>query len=168
MDSLFGNMIFYKKEDTEDGSSIYVAKVLSQTTSGFSNYLILVCQKSNKQRGKYGDFVVQSIQSRKIQSHYFRCPDSVWSPSRDFYSIPITITERTKEHTRYATPASFQEEFGISDVMLYHDHRKKALGGGTSTHQYPNKYTLLGALETFFCIIVLSPPPDYQDSYVLL
>jgi hypothetical protein len=167
MEKLFQGVTFYKKEDIE-GRSIYVAKIRNTSTSGQSKFINLVCQLNSLKKARYSELVVESIQTRKLSNLHYYGPDMVWRPDRQFYDVPIEKTGQTKEQSKYVLEGT--ADLPISEVLLIHDPRKKALDGNTSFHQYPQHFNLLGALETFFCILVLNPPVEFErdDSYTLL
>jgi len=148
--AFFQGILFFKKEDIND-SSIYIAKI---TASSNNSFLTLVCPiKSNDKI--YIDspgVCLESVQARILPNvGNFNISPQNWKVSRDVsevgYNTPIYLIGKTREYSTYTTPDRSIE------VIVYHNPKKKDLSGKTSATQYPEQFSLLGALETWACVI---------------
>jgi hypothetical protein len=143
----FRGIVFYKKEDT-DNTSIYVAKMVDNTTSSNHSFIVLVCPINPQNKITVDKVCLESVQTRVLPDYFSRSiPNQVWKPGKAGYYVPLTITNRTRECTTYTTSNNKTE------VMVMHNPKKKDLSGHTSATQYPDKFTLLGALETWSCVV---------------
>jgi hypothetical protein len=148
--AFFQGIIFFKKEDIND-SSIYIAKI----SSAFNNsFLTLVCPTKVDEK-VYIDspgVCLESVQARVLPNFgMVRIAPQTWKISRDIsevgYNTPIYLVSKTREYSTYAVRDRSVE------VMVYHNPKKKDLSGKTSITQYPEQFSLLGALETWGCVI---------------
>ena len=87
----------------------------------------------------------ENIQTRTIKNGY-PLKEQAWRQPRidKFIELPLQIISRSNRQTNYNIP---YPEYDNLEIELLHNPKKK------SKYQYPDHYTLSGALDTFYCNI---------------
>lgn len=148
LDDMFKDLVFMKKEDI-DNKSIYVVQVSDMSTKSDRKYIVLICSLNYKKMSRIKDLFVFSVQTKIMPDYFFRGRSLVWNPGKLGYNVKLHAVGRERGQTKYTT----QNE--IIDVIIFHNSKKKDLSGKVSQYQYPEKNTLLGALESFSCVVDL-------------
>lgn len=159
---IFQSTLFYRKEDVEN-KTIFVAKLSELSSAKLKKYIVLVCERTAKKRAQYKELQVLSVQTRRLKDNYFSCPPSAWKMEKSGYDVPFVLTERSREKSTYRT----QLDSGV-ELVLFHDSKRKDVSGRVSLVQYPDKMSLLGALESFQCLVIVPQQEKVDDTFVLV
>lgn len=145
----FKGITFYKKEEI-DGSSIYVAKMLDSGLASKHNYITLICPVNNNPKVLIDSpgVCLESVQTRILPDYFSRpIPEQVWKPPKYAYDEPIFLIQRSREKSVYLSRDK------TAELIVYHNAKRKDLSGKTASNQYPERFSLLGALETWACVV---------------
>jgi hypothetical protein len=141
----FQGLVFFKRQDV-DYKSIYAAHVSSSSSSSSNSFVTVVCPRHQTPQISIGDVCIDSIQTRMLTPPP-RSKIQVWRPGPEGYNLAITKTKESREQSTFMT----QDE--MIEVLIIHNPKKKDPNGQVSSSQYPAKMSILGALETWSCVL---------------
>ena len=143
MSNYFGDPELTKVEITDQGNSVYAARV--DLVVNVSRYLICICtgiELSIGARVRLSALPWHSLQTRQINDE-ISCGTFLYTPNGEApFNSGLVLIERKKKMTLYNNL-----EFGFRVGLLHRDPR--------SEYEYPDFGTLATALETYEAMIII-------------
>ena len=139
----FGKLVFSKVEQKEN-YIIYAAAISSAYADGKKQYVLafVPMHLAILKKAYLSELPWINLQTRMIQSGY-KLQAQRWDLEKGLPDPFFRIVERTQTYSKYL-PESDGMPF---EMLLIHDPKKK------SKFQYYNRMSLLGAFNTFGCVL---------------
>jgi hypothetical protein len=137
------NKLIFQKIDQRENYSIYGAQVVSSYGDGRKQYVLafVPVHLSILQKAYLRELPWHNLQTRMLK-HGYRLVPQKWEVVPNLPNLFFQIQERTENYSRYTSEQNLPLE-----LLLMHDPRKK------TKYQYYNRMSLLGALNTFQCVL---------------